>query len=104
MSINNKRDKANMTMDERREQPRYNCFQSTFYSTMDGVYEGVIRDRDEGAVKGVYFTANENLLVGQVVTIAIPAFGEQKERKLKGVIVRKEPGRFGVHFKSHLNE
>jgi hypothetical protein len=93
-----------MATDEKREHPRYTCFQTTFYSTRDGLYEGVIRDKDKEGVKGVFIATDEHLLVGQVVTVAIPASGEEKGKKLKGVIVRREAGGVGVHFKSLLNE
>ena len=104
MPTHNKKDKENKTTKEKRAHPRQVCHDPTFYSTKDGVYEGVIRDRDEEGVKGIYISTCEDLAVGEVVTVAILSPGENEVKKLRGMIARKEPGGYGVQFTRRLNE
>jgi len=101
---NNKQDKVTKTMEEKRKHRRYPCFESTFFLTKKGLYEGVIKNKDKEAVKGVFIATEEDITVGEVITVAIPSSGEKKGRKLRGVIVRKQPGGFGVQFKNNLND
>ncbi len=86
---------------ERRQYPREDCLESTFYASGRGVYEGLIKDIGE---KGVFIATKETHMVGDVITVAVPSSNGKKGVKLRGEIVRQKPGGFGVHFKSHLNE
>jgi len=88
-------------MEEKREHPREACSETTFYSTKKGIYEGLIKDI---GVKGVFIIADETPVVGEIVTVAVPATGDAEGGKLRGEIVWKRPGGFGVYFKSSLNE
>ena len=102
MKTRNKRYKDDMIIKDKREIPRYAYYKSTFYSTGNRLCEGVIRDK--AGFKGVFIETDENHSLGDVVTIAIPPSGATKGKKLKGVIVRKLPSGFGVHFRSSLKE
>ncbi len=104
MSTHNKQDTDNRATKEKRVHPRYACHESTFYSTKDGVYEGIIRDRDKEDEKGIFIATSEDLAVGGVVTVAISSPGENKGKKLRGMIARKEPGGYAVQFTGRLNE
>jgi len=103
MTTQRKNDAADKGTKEKRKSPRYACFETTFYSTEKGVYEGVIKNKDKDT-KGIFILTNEKLRVGEVITVAIPASDKNKGLKLRGEIVRKQPDGFGVHFKRYLNE
>jgi len=104
MSTQNKQDKEDKKIKEKRAQPRLLCHEPTFYSTKDGVYEGIIRDRDKEGVKGIFIATSEHLSIGDVVTVAISSPGENEGKKLKGMIARKEPGGYAVQFGGRLKE
>jgi len=104
MSIHNKQDAKDKKTKEKRAHPRYDCRELTFYSTKNGVYEGIIKDRDKEGVKGIFIATSENLSVGQIVTVAISSPGESEGKKLRGMIARKEPGGYAVQFTDRLNE
>jgi len=93
-----------MTTKEKRTHPRVACHEPTFYSTKDGVYEGVIRDRDKEGVKGIFIATSEDLPLGGIVTVAISSPGENEGIKLRGMIARKEPGGYAVQFTGRLNK
>ena len=104
MSTHNKKGAKDRATKEKRAHPRYACRELTFYSTKDGVYEGIIRDRDKEGVKGIFIATSENISVGEVVTVAISSPGKNKGKKLRGMIARKEPGGYAVQFTGRLNE
>jgi hypothetical protein len=104
MSTHNKPDTADRATKEKRAHPRHACHEPTFYSTKDGVYEGIIRDRDKEGDKGIFFATSEDLAIGMVVTVAISSPGENEGKKLRGMIARKEPGGYAVQFTGRLNE
>ena len=104
MSTHNKKGKENRATKEKRTHPRHACHDPTFYSTKDGVYEGIIRDRDKEGVKGIYISTSEDLAVGTVVTVAIPSPDENEGKKIRGMIARKEPGGYAVQFTKRLNK
>ena len=104
MPTHNEQDTDNRTAKERRAHPRIACHEPTFYATKDGVYEGIIRDRDKEGDKGIFIATSKNLHVGEVVTVAISSPGEREGKKLSGMIARKEPGGYAVQFTGRLNE
>lgn len=104
MSTRDKQDKENRATKEKRAHTRHVCHDLTFYSTKDGVYEGIIRDRDKEGIKGIYISTSEDLAVGAIVTVAISSPGENKGKKLRGMIARKEPGGYAVQFTKRLNK
>ena len=104
MSTHNKRDTEDRATKEKRVYPRYACHEPTFYSTTNGVYEGIIRNRDKEGVKGVFIETSEDLAFGAVVTVWISSPGENEGKKLRGMIARKEPGGYAVQFTRRLNE
>ena len=105
MSTHNKQDAEDRATKEKRAQPRYACRELTFYSTRDGVYEGIIRDRDKEGVKGIFIETSEDLAFGEIVTVLISSPGENEGRKkIRGMIARKEPGGYAVQFTERLNE
>ncbi len=101
MAIHNKLDSEEKSIKDRRQYPREDCSESTFYASGRGVYEGFIKDIGE---KGVFIATKEVHMVGDVITVAVPSSSDKKGGKLKGEIIRQKSGGFGVHFKSHLNE
>jgi hypothetical protein len=101
MATQSKEDIKKKNMEEQREHPREACSEATFYSTKKGIYEGLIKDI---GVKGVFIAADETPVVGEIVTVAVPATGDREGGKLRGEIVWKRPGGFGVYFKSSLND
>lgn len=103
MSTHNKQDPEDMATKEKRVHPRHACHEPTFYSTKDGLYEGIIRDRDKDGVKGIFIATSEDLAVGEVVTVAISSPSENKGKKLRGMIARKETGGYAVQFTKRLN-
>ena len=103
MSTHNKKDAENKKTKEKRAQPRVVCHEPTFYSTKRGLYEGIIRDRDKEGVKGIFIATNENLSIGEVITVAISSPGENQGKKIKGMVARKEPGGYAVQFTSRLD-
>ena len=104
MSTHNAQNTENRATKEKRAHPRHACHEPTFYSTKDGLYEGIIRNRDKEGVKGVFIATSEDLAFGEVVTVAISSPGENEGKKLRGMIARKEPGGFAVQFTGRLNE
>ena len=104
MSTHNKQDTKDRATKERRVRPRHACHEPTFYSTKDGLYEGIIRDRDKEGVKGIFIETSEDLAVGDVVTVAIPSPDENEGKKMRGMIARKEPIGYAVQFPRRLNE
>ena len=104
MSIHNKQGTEDSAIKEKRDHLRHACHEPTFYSTKDGVYEGIIRDRDKEGDKGIFFATSEDLAIGMVVTVAISSPGENEGKKLRGMIARKEPGGYAVQFTGRLNE
>ena len=104
MPTHNEQDTDNKTAKERRAHPRHACHEPTFYSTKAGLYEGVIRDRDREGDKGIFISTSEDLLIGQVITVAISSPDENEGKKMKGIIIRREPGGYAVQFARRLNE
>ena len=104
MSTNNKQDEEGKKIKEKRAYPRHVCHEPTFYSIKGGVYEGIIRDRDEEGVKGIFIATSEQFSIGEVITVATASPGENEGKKLKGMIVRKEPGGYAVQFVDRLNK
>ncbi len=104
MSSQNKQDKKDKTAKEKRIHTRNVCYESTFYSTKDGLYEGIIRNRDKEGIKGVFIATDEDLSIGEVVTVAISAPDEKGSKKLRGMIARKEPRGYAVQFTKRLNK
>jgi hypothetical protein len=104
MSTDNKKDTEDRAIEEKRAHPRYACHEPTFYAKKDGVYEGIIRDRDKEGVKGIFIATSEDLNLGEVVTVAITSPGENEGKKLRGMIARKEPGGYAVQFTNRLNK
>ena len=104
MSTHNKLDTEDRATKEKRAYKRHACHEPTFYSTLDGLHEGVIKDRDKEGVQGIFIETSEHHAIGDVVTIAISSPDEDESKKMKGIIVRKEPGGYAVHFARRLNE
>jgi hypothetical protein len=90
-------------MKEKREHLRHASSEKTFYATKNELYECTIKDKDAECVKGVFVVTKKDISVGRVITVAVPASGQKKGKKLKGVVVRKSPDGFAVHFKNILN-
>ncbi len=103
MPTHNKQDEKNKKIKEKRAQPRVVCREPTFYSTKSGLHEGIIRDRDKGGLKGVFVATNENLSIGEIITVAISSPGENEVKKIKGMVARKEPCGYAVQFTDRLN-
>ena len=103
MSTHNKQDAEYKKIKEKRAYHRLVCHEPTFYSIKGGVYEGIIRDRDKQGVKGIFIATSEQLSIGEVITVAISSPGENKGKKIKGMIARKEPGGYAVQFADRLN-
>ena len=78
MTTHNKKDAENKKTKEKRGQPRVVCHEPTVYSIKRGLYEGIIRDRDKEGVKGIFIATNENLSIGEVITVAISSPGENQ--------------------------
>lgn len=87
------------TFEEKRVHPRIVCSETTFYSTDDAVYEGLIKDI---GAKGIYVASRNPVEVGEIITIAIPSPGNKTGEKIKGEVIWKKPGGFGVRFSSHV--
>jgi hypothetical protein len=104
MSTDNKQDSEDRGTKEKRTHTRHDCHEPTFYSTKDGLYEGIIRNRDKEGDKGIFIATSEDLAFGEVVTVAISSPGETEMKKIRGMIARKEPGGYAVQFTSRLNE
>ena len=104
MPTNKEQDTDNRAAKEKRAHPRIACHEPTFYATKDGLYEGIIRDRDKEGNKGIFITTSKDLNVGEVVTVAISSPGEMEGKKLRGMIARKEPGGYAVQFTDRLNK
>ena len=103
MPTHNKQDANNKKIKEKRAQSRVVCREPTFYSTKSGLYEGIIRDRDKGGLRGIFIATNENLSIGEIITVAISFPGENEVKKIKGMVARKEPGGYAVQFTDRLN-
>ena len=78
MSTHNKQDIKGRAIKERRVLLRHVCHEPTFYSKKNGVYEGIIRDRDKEGIKGIFIATSEDLSVGEVVTVAISSPGKNE--------------------------
>lgn len=104
MSTPIKQDTRGRPTKERRAHPSFASYEPTFYSAKDGVFEGIIRDRDKEGAQGVFIAISEDLSAGEVVTAAILSPGEEEGKKLRGMVARKEPGGFAVQFTRRLNE
>lgn len=103
MTPHNKQGNEESEIMEKRSHSRHSCNEPTFFSTVDGLHEGVIKNRDKEGVKGIFIETSENLTVGDVVTVAISSPDEEEGKKLKGIIARKEPGGYAVQFTERLN-
>lgn len=103
MSTHSKQDAKDKKIKEKRAQPRVVCNEPTFYSSKSGLYEGIIRDRDKQGIKGIFIATNEDLYIGEVITVAISSPGENEGKKIKGMVARKEPGGYAVQFSDRLN-
>ncbi|MBW1901334.1 MAG: PilZ domain-containing protein [Deltaproteobacteria bacterium] len=101
MATQTKQEIEKNNMAEKREHPREACSEATFCSTKKGIYEGLIKDI---GVKGVFIATDAAFTVGEIITVAVPSTGDREGGKLRGEIVWKRPGGFGVYFKSSLNE
>ena len=104
MPTHNEHDTDNRAAKEKRAHPRIACHETTFYATKDGLYEGIIRDRDKEGDKGIFIATSEDLAYGEVVTVAISSPGETEMKKIRGMIARKEPGGYAVQFTNRLNQ
>ena len=81
MSAHKEQDAEDRKTKEKRVHPRIACHEPTFYSTKNGVYEGIMRERDKGGVRGVFIASREHLSIGEVVTVAISSPGEDEGKK-----------------------
>jgi hypothetical protein len=81
---------------ELRKHPRKRYGKMVLYATTRRFYEGSIKDISNS---GVFIETNDDLYVGQTLTLAIPAPKRRKEVKVKGEIVRIEPHGLGIKFK-----
>lgn len=88
-------------MIEKRSHPRETISETTFYSTEDGIYEGIIENI---GMKGVFLQPSKPMAVGDIITVAVPHSGDKEDLKLKGEIVWKDSRGVGVNFKKSLNE
>ncbi|MBW1849679.1 MAG: hypothetical protein JRJ27_21735, partial [Deltaproteobacteria bacterium] len=51
----------------------------------------------------IFIATNENLSIGEIITVAISSPGENEVKKIKGMVARKEPGGYAVQFTDRLN-
>jgi len=80
-----------------RQHPRKICYESTFFSTEGGLFEGLIENI---GAKGVFLKSNGPVILGDTITVAVPSSRDTKGIKLKGKIVWKNQYGFGVDFNS----
>jgi hypothetical protein len=88
-------------MIEKRQHPRKKTSVTTFYSTKDGIYEGLIENIGK---RGVFIKPSEPMTKGDIITVAIPRGADKEDLKLKGEIAWKDKRGVGVYFKKSLNE
>ena len=79
---------------ERRVQHRYACSNDIFFATQTRFYEGQL---DNYSRNGLFIQTNEDLLVGEVVTVVDPN-PEGDNEKRQGQIVWKNREGFGVEL------
>ncbi len=81
--------------DERRKERRIPCSEPSFISTEGNLEEVEIKDIGGN---GVFIESEMKVLVGQVVTIAVPHSENGTDNKHNGKIAWKKPGGFEVQF------
>ena len=86
---------VNRLMKNKRKYPRKFCSESTFFATRYGVHECFIKNLGS---KGAFIETDLFLPEGNVVTVAVPAYGKESSLKLKGKVVWTDQHGFGVEF------
>lgn len=76
-----------------RKYQRTSCCESTFFTTRNMVFEGLIKNISP---RGVFIESLLVLPVGQIITIAIPSNQKHKDTKVEGKVVWTNEDGFGV--------
>ena len=102
----NRRLRVVQTKEEKRKHLRSKCERVTFFATRECLYEGHVKNISLG---GVFIESKDAFDAGEKITVAIPCQSNpdgvklkepfaDDEVKMKGVVVWKESGGFGLQF------
>ena len=79
---------------ERRQHPRYPYSRYILFANANRLFQGDLKNY---SLHGLYIQSQEQLSVGEVITVALP-FSEDKNDKRKGQVIWSNGDGFGVEL------
>jgi CheY-like chemotaxis protein/Tfp pilus assembly protein PilZ len=95
MEAQRRKDEESMAKLQQRRHTRFRCLVAVDFDLRNAVYRHLIRDLSEG---GAYIESDAPVTVGDEIELKLRALRPPRHCALRGRVVRREPGGFGIQF------